>query len=717
MEQQNREFEAQRAAYGEKRRQLAAVLDERKREVEAVAALLQAEEVQLQDVQDELQLSEEEAVQQLEGDRRTRFISSKWLASFLTGWTDEKKASGSGSTQPQQAAAAAEAEADSGEYEVEAIVSHRERDGVKEYFVKWQGYDAADNTWEAEQGMDKAGLLVKSYWESRGKDETAGRGKAEAVTIDVSSDDDDGSSDGSGDSKAEKKADSGPAEKKAGGEEDAEPPQLRVEPELVITSAGMDEALRKAMQQLNPGPLSAALDDIRCPHHAQFVSPHQLAGIRRVSKEGWDWLVEWDQRNRDRLAATAPAPASPLSSSPPPASAPAFAAAHAAVSLTDEDVIPSSQPAELISDGAASFPCLSLSSLCLVCARSLYLGDLQRKLAVEQQRQLQADYAQYRAEHKSASSAPLDAVWVDKSWLQSWRKHLQAVLASSKAAKDAAQQQQLNVKQQELQQVKLGNLTAGLRCAHGELSLDKSQRVYVSRELWLRLREAGSADSAELSIEAEECDQCRQQEEQEDEQLKRRSDELKEEKIALRSWTSKSNAFPDNSYPPDASARHPTTYFLLPAAFHHAVASFIRQRDPDAVRPVLDLSPLLCAAHRRLLYAPRPEGEMIGTVRGSSTGVMVCCDEHVWQQLQRFGYTKEGEQGVVMTCRRLVLPGGDSLLSQSWPTLEVETTPPLCEDCAMSRQREEEEGRLKFKRETGGGISVITVASEEEARG
>ena len=33
-------------------------------------------------------------------------------------------------------------------YYVEKIVDVREKDGVKEYFVKWKDFDASQNTWE-----------------------------------------------------------------------------------------------------------------------------------------------------------------------------------------------------------------------------------------------------------------------------------------------------------------------------------------------------------------------------------------------------------------------------------------------------------------------------------------------------------------------------------------------------------------------------------------
>ncbi|KNE65617.1 hypothetical protein AMAG_09596 [Allomyces macrogynus ATCC 38327] len=62
-------------------------------------------------------------------------------------------------------------EADDEVYEVERIVSHRIRDGVPMFRVKWKGYDDRDNTWEEIENLLGAPAILAAYLESNNLDE------------------------------------------------------------------------------------------------------------------------------------------------------------------------------------------------------------------------------------------------------------------------------------------------------------------------------------------------------------------------------------------------------------------------------------------------------------------------------------------------------------------------------------------------------------------
>jgi hypothetical protein len=64
-------------------------------------------------------------------------------------------------------------------YVVEAIVNHRpDKDaaaGAWEYEIKWEGWDAKDNTWEPEVNLDGSKEMLKAYWSDKGGRQKAGR--------------------------------------------------------------------------------------------------------------------------------------------------------------------------------------------------------------------------------------------------------------------------------------------------------------------------------------------------------------------------------------------------------------------------------------------------------------------------------------------------------------------------------------------------------------
>ncbi|KAL1500826.1 hypothetical protein ABEB36_006261 [Hypothenemus hampei] len=62
------------------------------------------------------------------------------------------------------------------EYVVEKIIDSRINErGVKEYFLKWIGYDDKDNTWEPEENLDCPGLIEAFEAERAKKKETEGK--------------------------------------------------------------------------------------------------------------------------------------------------------------------------------------------------------------------------------------------------------------------------------------------------------------------------------------------------------------------------------------------------------------------------------------------------------------------------------------------------------------------------------------------------------------
>ena len=665
VERENAVYQAECDAYKQTRAVIEAEMDRRRAEVEEVAAVLQAQAIEADKATDEqLDTTLEERAEVLEQGKRTRFVSTQWLAKFLTGWTEPEK-----------------------EKEKKA-----DKKAKKKAAEKSGKAEKAEGKSENEAGLKEA---VNSPIDISSDDDSSADNNTVATDEKQQWKDDEPTADEQAD--VDSKDDKIEADKQRDEKED-DPGAIVVDHDVHISAAGMEQAMKQAINQLDPGSLTESVDNIRCPHHRDKLNPHMMTAVKRVSVEAWERLVELDKkRSRKLLQETA--------------------ARIEAVSVAgDMDVIPSSQSDEVEAELLA-VPSMAVSDVCLACARSLFLGDLSRKRKVERVRQLLDSYHQYRHDHRNSSTPPSGSVWLSTAFIQRWKRHCQQVIASAKAAKDAAQQAELADKQRELDAVELGDAMEGVLCDHSELGTDRTARLWVSRKLWRDITAmASEVQPAMFDVGADECPTCTQEEEQDNEEAKQHKAAMKDERAALRNWASKSHRFPDPTASPALLFKSDVIY-LLPQSFQSDVYAFLHQRDPtDPPRPHFSSASLLCE-HRLLKYVPRPEEGVIGQggLHGTRLGVLVYCDEKVWGELQRYGYVGEDEPGVELRHSRIV-GGGGMFVSEQWSSYELTSTPAVCEECVRRRQADEETGRTVFTKEDGGGIRVTTVATEEEAK-
>lgn len=51
------------------------------------------------------------------------------------------------------------------EYEVDAVIGERKRNGRTEYLIRWRGYSESDATWESETSLENAADAIKIFHE------------------------------------------------------------------------------------------------------------------------------------------------------------------------------------------------------------------------------------------------------------------------------------------------------------------------------------------------------------------------------------------------------------------------------------------------------------------------------------------------------------------------------------------------------------------------
>lgn len=64
---------------------------------------------------------------------------------------------------PRRSAQSSDSSDSSSDYEVETVLAHRIRKGVRQFRVKWKGYDLRSATWEDEDNLASCRLLVDEH--------------------------------------------------------------------------------------------------------------------------------------------------------------------------------------------------------------------------------------------------------------------------------------------------------------------------------------------------------------------------------------------------------------------------------------------------------------------------------------------------------------------------------------------------------------------------
>ncbi|KAK3094693.1 hypothetical protein FSP39_004990 [Pinctada imbricata] len=65
---------------------------------------------------------------------------------------------------------------------VERVLEEREKDGRKEYFLKWRGYPHSDNTWEPAENVDCPDLIRIFYSEKKRKEKSEGKNSSKSAS-------------------------------------------------------------------------------------------------------------------------------------------------------------------------------------------------------------------------------------------------------------------------------------------------------------------------------------------------------------------------------------------------------------------------------------------------------------------------------------------------------------------------------------------------------
>jgi ubiquitin carboxyl-terminal hydrolase 48 len=260
----------------------------------------------------------------------------------------------------------------------------------------------------------------------------------------------------------------------------------------------------------------------------------------------------------------------------------------------------------------------------------------------------------------------------------------------------------------------LDSLLGGVRCPHGNLSLDLKSRKLISLEATQALfqfleKAVGFCDctfedflSSAFQSQSLPCSDCLKDTESKTELKNEKNEEI----IRLKSLYSRKFA---DSFPHPQAAPSPGIYYLLPYGWYSYWKQYLSDINNSRRPGAIVLDSLLCQ-HSHLYFNPVPLSEDSNHdefLVGCSSGVMVLAREDEWKALIEL-YSTDGK------CREIKVTYSNrehvptSLLS-TWENLEVDSFPPICHDCISARLDAEKQSKKSF---VNGEITVSTISSE-----